>query len=1169
MKASIMKSISPRHTIGATKTVQDMKTKAIKRFHIHNFLTGGATLAAIACLALCAPSVHAGVATITFTIQQGNLQTNGFAYGSGSGYSGVVDGHLNDGNPNAALATATATNALGNSNQATPAGNNGRQNVGLFSYDLTELNSFIAANNSASNAVTIQSVSFQLTAAGGVSGSSMGLNLYGTDTFTSSATWSNLNGSTPWSNPYQNLTAPANTQQYGYTGGGSALTPGLGGTSPNTTITAGNPLTWTTSPAFVGAVQNALARTDKKLYLTARSGFFSNSDNRLNVNFSSVGTAAYRPQLTITLQINTSPSTWTGASDTSWITANNWTSGSVPTTDSQIIFNSSSTANLSTVLNQNFATTNLIVTTPSGPVSIGGANTLTLNGSSAIDLSGATNSLTITAPVVLGAGQAWNVAANQTLSVNGGISGSYSLTNNGPGTLVLGGTDANTNLTVKGGTVNFATDGNMAGNPYPLGAYPASATAAAVTLSGGGASLLATASTTIDTNRGITLVSPGGALDASSGQTLTVNSIIAGSGALIKGTNSGTVLLNTANTLTGSTTINGGTLQISSSGKLYGGTANSYAVTVNSGGTLSVYSWAYGVAGSIGNNYLPNNRSGSLYLTVNGGTITYTGIGEGSGSANNARLFSIGPAGATLDAEGTGTWYLEASDTYDTNSSGVFIGQSIPMETTLTLTGSGNGRYNKVLSGSGALAKSGAGTWTLAGSSNTYSGGTTINGGTLVPGNTNAIGAGTLTVNSGGIFYPVAATMAFSNAVTLNGGTLNIGGSGGNVLRLLGLVTVTSNSTIKADGGTYGVTLPGGLEMGSGGHTLSSFNNNSGNGNTIAGQITGANGTIMNTGPGTLWITASNTFAGTFRASNGPISFTSYHALQNATLDMNAADTGAVGLSTGFGLVIGALTGSRDLALGSGTVYIGNNGLSTTYSGALSGNASVAKSGSGTLSLNGANIYTGLTTVYAGTLGGTGVISGPVTVAAGGTLAPGNFPGTLIINNAFTNKGTVFLELNASSLTADQVTGVTDASYGGSLVVSNLSATPVAAGQTYQLFTASGTTSGNFTNITLLGTGASGLTGTFNPANGQLTLASSVVSQPVINQVTVSAGDLILQGTNGASSGTYSILTSTDVALPLSSWTTNTSGTFTAGGAFSNAIPVTTEAQRFFLIKQP
>ncbi|MEI8290074.1 MAG: autotransporter-associated beta strand repeat-containing protein [Verrucomicrobiota bacterium] len=1094
------------------------------------------------------PAASAGVTTISFAIQQGNVTTNGVLYDAT--YNGVIDGAIFDGNPTAALTTTTATNVLGNTFQTTPSGNNGRQTVGLFSYDLTQLNNFIAANNLSSNAVTIQSVSFQLISAGGNTGGSMSLGLYGTEPFTSSATWSNLDGTTPWSNPYQYLAAPANSQQYGYTGGGSALTPGLGGTSPNTTVTAGNPLTWTTSPAFLGAVQNALARADKKLYLTARGTFFNNGDNRLNVNFSSVGTAAYRPLLTVTLQINTSPSIWTGASDNSWITSGNWPFGGVPAADAQIIFNSSSTASLSTLLNQNFSTTNLIVTSPSGAVSIGagGSFSLTLDGGSAIDLSGATTNLTITAPVILGAGQAWNIAGPQTLSVNGGISGAFALTNNGPGTLVLGGNDANTNLTVKGGTVSFASDGNTIGNPNPLGTYPASATAAAVVLSGNGASLLATASTTIDTNRGITLVSPGGALDASSGQTLTVNSVIAGSGALSKGTNGGTVILNTVNTMTGSTAVNGGTLKISSTGKLYGGTANTYSITVNSGGTLSVYNWAYG--GSIGNSFLGSVLSGGVNPTINGGTITYTGTGagggEGTGQANSARIFSIGTAGATLDAEGTGTWYLTANASYDTNSSGVWIGQNIPIGTTLTLAGSSNGRYEKVLSGLGALAKSGAGTWTLAGSTNTYSGGTTINGGSLVPNNTNAIGTGPLTVNSGGVFYPIAASMIFTNPVTLNGSTLRVGGGASHQITYSGSFTTTTTApnttnSIICDGGTgYSVNSdnPGGgdwgaaqfingnLDMGSNNNTLICSGGDHG-GITINGSISGTNGTIINTAA-ELWLAnASNSFSGTLRAGVKYVilGYSGANSLYNATLDMNAADSGSFYFQN-YPLTIGGLMGSRNLGI-SGALSIGRGNASTTYSGALTNTGSITKIGTGTLTLSGVNTYSGGTTVSNGILQVNGSIASAATVEPGATLG-----GSGAISNSLNLvSGAVVTNNQGSPLT---VTGALVAN-GNTMNVSTPS--PLGVGDyTLMTYNTSGS-SGSFNSTPIIGGSglASGKVGTIVTASGLVTLhVASTIATYSTNITSQVSGNTLTLNWPSTHLGWYAQSNSVDLASPAS-----------------------------------
>ena len=82
---------------------------------------------------------------------------------------------------------------------------------------------------------------------------------------------------------------------------------------------------------------------------------------------------------------------------------------------------------------------------------------------------------------------------------------------------------------------------------------------------------------------------------------------------------------------------------------------------------------------------------------------------------------------------------------------------------------------------------------------------------------------------------------------------------------------------------------------------------------------------------------------------------------------------------------------------------------------------------------------------------------------------------------------------------------------------------------------------------------------------------NAVASSPaVISSVQMNNGNLIIQGTNGSASGTYSVLTSTNLAAPLSTWTTNTTGTFSGSGGFSNSIPVSgTAPQEFFNIKQP
>jgi hypothetical protein len=73
-----------------------------------------------------------------------------------------------------------------------------------------------------------------------------------------------------------------------------------------------------------------------------------------------------------------------------------------------------------------------------------------------------------------------------------------------------------------------------------------------------------------------------------------------------------------------------------------------------------------------------------------------------------------------------------------------------------------------------------------------------------------------------------------------------------------------------------------------------------------------------------------------------------------------------------------------------------------------------------------------------------------------------------------------------------------------------------------------------------------------------------------VNPPVHSDGNLIMTGTGGIPGGSYTWLTSTNVAAPGAEWTTNTAGTFDVSGAFSNALPVNpSEAARFFRLRTP
>ena len=103
------------------------------------------------------------------------------------------------------------------------------------------------------------------------------------------------------------------------------------------------------------------------------------------------------------------------------------------------------------------------------------------------------------------------------------------------------------------------------------------------------------------------------------------------------------------------------------------------------------------------------------------------------------------------------------------------------------------------------------------------------------------------------------------------------------------------------------------------------------------------------------------------------------------------------------GMTAGSIAGAGQRLLGSETLTVGSNNLSTEVSGTIEGmDGSLAKVGTGTLTLSGANTYTGLTTISEGAINLTGSLMSPVNVEASGTLGS-----TGTVFNTVTNAGTV------------------------------------------------------------------------------------------------------------------------------------------------------------------
>ncbi len=317
----------------------------------------------------------------------------------------------------------------------------------------------------------------------------------------------------------------------------------------------------------------------------------------------------------------------------------------------------------------------------------------------------------------------------------------------------------------------------------------------------------------------------------------TISSVLLGTGLTKSG--NGTLTLTGTNTYTGPTTINAGTLAVVNGGRIYSPGWQPYVTTVNNGATLLTDNWAQGLM----SDYAAAN------LVLNGGKVTYTGSETALPTnpivGSYGRAFSVGALGGTLESKATSgyVWAITRYNAANAYPLGALGG-------TLTLGGTGDGYISKAISGTGGIVKSGAGTWTLAGT-NVYTGATTINGGTLKLGSGGSIAGTTkITVSSGATFDASSAGFTVRTNQTLAGG--------GSVSGIVTLAAGTSAIDLKDDAADT-LQLLSGLALNSG--NVLSFDVGG-----ISDEIfVGGSYTAPSSGTATINIAAISSFgAGTF-----------------------------------------------------------------------------------------------------------------------------------------------------------------------------------------------------------------------------------------------------------------------------------------------------------------
>ncbi len=445
------------------------------------------------------------------------------------------------------------------------------------------------------------------------------------------------------------------------------------------------------------------------------------------------------------------------------------------------------------------------------------------------------------------------------------------------------------------------------------------------------------------------------------------------------------------------------------------------------------------------------------------------------------------------------------------------------------------------------------------------SGPMSINGGTLCNGTSadrpiynNVTVGGNFTV--GGVAGYGSGLLTFFGTIDLNGATraltinspvalAGVVSNGGLSKNGVGTLTLTGASTYTGQNTVFTGTLQLGDGGGSGSLADASaiaigpdatFQFNRTNSDTDFPNNFSGIGTILKSVGGAVefGLTGTNTFSGLVDIQAGKIAFAGVNS-ENGAPSVNIAAAGTLSIGAGFiggTATIGNLTGAGriDTAFNSGsgtrTLQICQN-TDGAFSGLVADATSnrilaLTKTGPATLTLSGTNTYTGPTAVNNGTLlingtinssavtvqsgailGGGGVIGGAVSVESGGTLSPGASIGTLTISNNLTLAATTFVEIDPSNGQCDLVQGLGNVTYGGTLVVSNLAGT-LTNGQSFQLFSASGTKTGNFTNITPALTGER--LWSFNPTNGVLSVVSATATYPTNLSCSFSGGTLSL-----------------------------------------------------------
>jgi len=419
---------------------------------------------------------------------------------------------------------------------------------------------------------------------------------------------------------------------------------------------------------------------------------------------------------------------------------------------------------------------------------------------------------------------------------------------------------------------------------------------------------------------------------------------------------------------------------------------HSYNVYTNGvlNGVWENSSWSRNVGGATGN---PADQGGGQVAFTEGDAAVFC---VGGGATNNtaastvsftvtmngnhtiAGIFdgTLNPHAAKVTVSGSGILTLASGlDAFSLGTSG------------LSSVDNSLGQVNLAvqLTGTGTMVNEGSGGTLILNASNSYNGGTLLGiAGTAFSGTVNfnnsfAFGTGPIVVSNG------VCTLQCTNS------------SGLNVTNGLDFSQAAPGPSLNLNGPAAGVTFSGDVTMGGNAATI----NSSGAATTfvtLAGNVNGTAG-FTKAGAGNLILTGANTYSGGTTINAGTLQIG------------NGGSSGVLGS--------GAINDAASL--------IFNRSGSVSVNDPISGSGTLEQAGTGTLTLNGANVYSGVTTVSAGTLqlgAANAIPSGsPVKLSSGAVLDINSFSPTLgsLIGsgNVSNNNGTLFVSGNLTTAGAN------------------------------------------------------------------------------------------------------------------------------------------------------